>query len=77
MKSISNLDIPTHLWLKRFSREQLRNIAKEYGVQRGRTAVDAAVNLAHGIGPNGIMVRFEMDLFNPARPNTSNRALTR
>ena len=69
MKPIYNMDIPVHLWLKRFNRNQLRNIAQEYGIKRGRDAKDTARNLASGIGSNETMVKFEMDLFNPARPN--------
>lgn len=69
MKPIYNMDIPMHLWLKRFNRDQLRSIAQEYGIKRGRNATDTARNLASGIGSNGSLVKFEMDLFNPAKPN--------
>jgi len=65
MKPIYNMDIPENLWIKRFTREQLRNIAREYGIKRGRCAKNTARNLANGIGMNGKMVKFEMELFNP------------
>ena len=71
MKPIYHMDIPEHLWLKRFNREQLRNMAQEYGIKRGRNAADTARNLACGIGASGTMVKFEMDLFNPAKPNAA------
>ncbi len=63
MRPIYNMDVSSQLWLKRFSREQLREIASEHGIKRGRNARDTASNLSHGIGANGEMTRFKMDLF--------------
>jgi hypothetical protein len=63
MKPIYNTDIPVSLWLKRFSREQLRNIAKMRDIPRGQNKNDTAYNISHGRGSHGQPVSFEMDLF--------------
>lgn len=67
MKPIYNTNIPEYLWTMRFTREQLRNIAREYGVNRGQNKRDTAFNLAHGLGLNHNVVRFELALFNPVK----------
>ena len=63
MKPIHNTDIPPALWMKRFSREQLRDIATRRCVKRGRDKAETAANLANGVGYHGNTIRFKVLLF--------------
>ena len=53
--SLSNVQIPTSVWLYSMSREELRKIARENLVRRGRNKKDTAYNLSRGISEDGKM----------------------
>ncbi len=61
---ITNMDIPEELWLKQFTREELRSIAKAHKICLGRSgsARQTARGLAKGWGVQKVMRVFPMRL---------------
>jgi hypothetical protein len=45
---IINRDIPVSIWMRCFTREELREIANEKGVKVGRDKIDTATELSLG-----------------------------
>ena len=69
MRTITNIDVPEHVWLKQFTKEELRAIAKAHKIMLGRSgsARETARGLAKAWGVQKIMTVFPMRLIDPSR----------
>lgn len=62
-KLLTNHDIPTEVWEKQFSRDELRKLATKHGIKRGRDKLDSAINIRRGTCQNGTIATFTVDCF--------------
>lgn len=59
---LTNRDIPTEVWEKNFTREQLRKLAKAHDIARGRNKITTARFLHAGLSHTGEKRTFEVVL---------------
>lgn len=53
-KTLLNTELDYHFWSTRFTREELRSLAKAKGIKQGRDKTDVAMHLVHGVPSVGL-----------------------
>lgn len=64
-KQLTNHDIPSKVFERHFSRDELRKLAAQHGIMRGRNRLNSAANIAQGRRQNHTVATFTITLSIP------------